>query len=87
MGAEELQEAFFLTVLVAGVDELLGFGEILRGEFALHFHETLHEGLVLLEELVVALRHGTGDDERRTRIVDQHGVHLVDDGVVVLALH
>ena len=87
VGAEELQEALFLTVLVAGVDELLGFGEILRGELALHLHEAFHEGLVLLEELVVALGHGTGDDERRARIVDQHGVHLVDDGVVVLALH
>ncbi len=30
---------------------------------------------------------GSGDDERRTRLVDQDRVHFVDDGVVVLPLH
>ena len=29
----------------------------------------------------------TADDQRRTRLVDQDGVHLVDDGVVETALH
>ena len=54
---------------------------------ALHAHQFLHQGLVLLEHLVVALGHGTGDDERRTGIVNQDGVDLVDNGVVVCALH
>ena len=87
MAAEELEESLFFLLLVARVDELLGFGEILRGQLALHFHKALYEGLVLLEELVVALGHGAGDDERRTGIVDEYGVDLVDDGIVVAALH
>ncbi len=87
VAAEELQEAFFLFLLVARGNELFGFGKVLGGEFALHLHEAFHEGLILLKELVVALRHGTGDDKRRTGIVNQHGVDLIDDGVVVTALH
>ena len=39
------------------------------------------------EHLVVAFRHGTGYDERRTGVVDEHGVDLIDDSVVVLALY
>ena len=42
-------------------------------------------------ELAVPTGHvalgGTGDDQRGTGLVDEDGVHLVDDGVVVAALH
>ena len=41
----------------------------------------------LFEKLVVAFRYRTGDNQRSTGIVNQYGVHLIDDGVVVLALH
>ena len=58
MAAEELQEAALLLLLVGGGYELLGLGQILRGEAALCLDETLDEGLVLLEELIVALGHG-----------------------------
>ena len=41
-----------------------------------------HDGVVLR-----GLRAGTGDDERRTRLVDEDGIHLVHDGIVERALH
>ena len=31
--------------------------------------------------------HRTGYDQRRSCIVDQHGVHLVDYGIIVFSLH
>ena len=42
---------------------------------------------VLVEHLVFALRHRTTDNQRSTRVVYQHGVHLVHDGEVMPALH
>ena len=87
MTAEELQKSFLLLVLFAGCDELFGFGEILRSQFALHFYQTLDQRLVLLEKLVVSLGHRTGYNQRCTCIVNQDGVYLVDDGVVVLPLY
>ena len=68
-------------------DELAGLGQQRRDEVALEVVEVFDRGLVLLEELVVALGYGTRDDERRTGVVDEHRVGLIDDGVVVLALH
>ena len=37
--------------------------------------------------LVGGLVGGAGDDERGAGFVDEDGVHFVDDGVVVAALH
>ena len=71
---------------LAGRDQLPGLGQQLRDEVFLQVVEVLDGGVVLLEHLVVALGNGARDDERRTGVVDQHGVDLVDDGEVVLAL-
>ena len=49
--------------------------------------EAFDAGAEFFEQLVVALGHGAGDDERRAGVVDEHGVHFVHDGVVVRALH
>ena len=87
VAAEEREETFLLLLLVARGDERLGFGQILRGQFALHIHETFHQRLVFLEQLHVALGHRARNDERRTGVVNQDGVHLIDDGIVVAALH
>ena len=54
---------------------------------SLHTEEFFHQWLILFEHLYIALGHGTADDERCTGVVDQHGVYLVDDGIVVGALH
>ena len=87
VASEEGKEAFFLLFLVFAGDELFGCGEILRGEFALCLVKAFDKGLVLFEELVIAFGNGAGNDKWRTGVVDEHGVDLVDDGVVVTALY
>ena len=87
----EREEAFvgelLVVVLLAFGNLLLGVGQVLCGQLALHVDQSLYEGLILLEHLVVALGHGSADDERGAGVVDEHGVDLVDDGIVVGALH
>ena len=84
---EALVGQLLVVLLLALGYLLLCVGQILCGEFALHVNQLLHERLVFLKHLVVALGYRTGDDERRTRVVDKYGVHLVDYGVVVCSLH
>ena len=76
-----------LLLLVVRLDELLGFREVVGSQLALHFIQALDEGLIFFKHLVVALGHRTGDDERRTCIVNQHRVYLIDNSVVVGTLH
>ena len=72
---------------VPGGDGLLGLVQGRVDEGALLVVQVLHVGAVLHELLVVrGLRHRAGNDERGTGVVDEDGVHLVDDGVVVLPL-
>ena len=80
----EFHAAF--VVLALG-DELAGFRQQPRHEVLLQVVEVVDGRAVLLEHLVVAFGHGTRNDKRRTCVVDQYGVHLVDDGEVVLALY
>ena len=87
VAAVEGQETFFLLLLVVGGDEALGVGQVLGSQSLLGFHQSFYQRAELFEQLVVAFGHRTGDDQRRTGIVNQDGVDLVDDGVVVLALH
>ena len=49
-------------------------------------HQHLHQLVDGIVELGAVL-DGAGDDERRARLVDQDRVDLVDDGVMVPALH
>ena len=65
----------------------LGLGQILRSQLALYAHQLLYQRLVLFEQLVIAFRHRPGYNQRRTGIVDQYGVDLVHDGVIVCTLH
>ena len=86
-GTEEEQGAFLLHLLVVALHLLLGLGEELGAKILLRIDHGLHLRAILVEELLLTLGHGAGDDQRRTGIVDQHGVDLVDDGVVMLTLH
>ena len=83
----ELLLTFFLVTslyqLVTFRDERLGICQILCGQLALHADELLHQWLVFLEHLVIAFGDRTRDNQRCTGIIDQHGVYLVDDGVVM----
>src|SRR5690606_31558475 len=56
-------------------------------QLLLRIHELLDGGLELLEAIVVRLRHRTRNNEWRSRLVDEHGVHLVHDSEVMPALN
>ena len=66
---------------------LLSLSEQLGSLLALYLVELLYQWLILLEHLVVALWNWTGDNQWSTGIINQHGVNLIDDSVVVLALY
>ena len=99
--AEELDERLVLResfvgtekehtalVLLAGGDGSLGVVQHLGHESALLLVKTLHirsELHVLL--VILGLGHRTGDDQWRTGVVDEHGVNLIDNGVVMLDLN
>ena len=89
VGAQQGHAAFaFFDTRVASRNQLACLSEVVGREPALLFDESLHQRLELLVLLLLtALGHRARDDQRRTCIVDEHRVHLVDHGVVVLALH
>ena len=87
IGAEQAQRAFLLVFFVITGHQALGIGQQAGHELALGVVDALHIGLVFIEHLVLALGHGTGNDEWRTGIIDEHRVHLVDNGIIVRALH
>ena len=86
-GAEERQFASLALFLVGGVHLRLRFGKQLGGECRLLSDEVGDAVFVFVEHLVLAARHRTGDDKGRTCVVNEYGVHLIDDGVVVSALY
>ena len=73
--------------LIAFGDQLLGLGKLLGHKLLLGIVQPFHIRLELHELLVIPSGHRSGYNQRRTGIVNQHGVHLVDYGVMVLALH
>ena len=75
-------------VHLAGGDSLLGVVEDLIDKDALLLVQALDIRPVLDVLLVIlGLGDRSGYDQRGTGIVDQHGVNLIDDGVMVLPLH
>ncbi len=75
-----------LLVFAVG-DQLARLGQQRGNQVLLQVVEVLDRRAVLFEKLVFAFGNRAGDDERRTRVVDQHGVYFVDDGEMMLALH
>src|SRR5690606_15035839 len=97
LGAEQREAGLFFELTralpvagglgrVALLQEPLGVGDVAGDELLLAVDELLDGGVELMEPVLVALGDGPGDDQRRPRLVDEHGVHLVHDGVVVAAL-
>ncbi len=83
-----LQHAGFgqelLEMLVAGLGQ--GDDSSLLIELVIRFLQFRDEDVDAVVELGAVVERA-GDDQRRPRLVDQDRVHLVDDGVVVAALH
>ena len=86
-GKESFLLQFLVVLLTAFGNLLFGFCQILCSQLALNTHQSLYQRLIFLKHLVVAFGHRTGDDKRSTGIVDQHGVNLVDNSVVMGTLH
>ncbi len=78
---------FLIILLLAFTDFLFSLGQELCGQLLLRTNQFLNQWLILLKHLVVTLGNGTTNNQRRTGIINQHGVHLIDDGVVVGPLY
>ena len=50
-------------------------------------HQALHQRLIFFKHLIIALGHRTGNNQRCTGIVNEHGIHLVHNSVIVGTLH
>ena len=87
VAAIERQESGLHVLLLVGSDETLGIGQELGSQPSLGFHQTYHQRAEHFEKLFLTAGHGTGNDERSTGIVNQHRVHLIDNCIIVLALH
>ena len=72
---------FFCGVRIG--QNLLCFGQTLCHQALLSLVKLHHIGFQLNKLLVFAVRDRSADDQRCTGIVNQHGVDLVDDGVIV----
>ena len=77
----------FAIFFVVALEQTLCFCEIFSSQLLLYSHQTLYKGLVFFVHLVFTTLHWTRDDEWRTRIVDEHGVYLVDNRIIVLTLY
>ena len=86
-GTVQLDRTFFHLFLIAACHFLLGFDQHLGTKVFLCVYDYFHVRTELFEQLLFAARDRTGNNQRCTGIVDQHGVDLIDDGVVVFALY
>ncbi len=84
VGAVEHHAAF---VLLACGEKFAGVAQQCGDVVFLERVQFLHIALVLLEELVVALRHGARYDKGCAGVVYEHRVDLVDNGELVFTLY
>ena len=63
------------------------FGQQLGGQSILCTNQQLNAMLILIIHLVFAFWHRTTDNQWSTCIINQHGVHLIHDGIVMSTLH
>ena len=85
--AIEQERSFFVYLLVVACHLRFGFSEELRTQVLLGVDNGFYLRAVFVEELFFAFGHGTGDNQRCTRVVDQYRVYLVDNRVVMFALY
>ena len=84
---EKSQLTCLSLLLVCGTHLRFRFSQQFGGERGLLTNKSGYAVFVFIEELILAFGHRTADDQRRTGIINQDGVHLIDDRVVVSALH
>ena len=74
------------TILVLRIEGRFGLRHQLVRRVRLQLHEPRHRRIVRLVHPVVIIADRPGDDQRRPRFVDEHGVHFVHDRVGVRTL-
>ena len=84
IGSEKQFPSFFL---VTCRNKLLRFIQSVGNQSSLVVVQLLDIRFVLHELLVITFRYRAGNDQRSTGVVDKHGIDLIDDGIVMLALH
>ena len=84
MGLVKLQRA---KLGVSLLEIALRFANEGVHELRLPPNEPLDAGVVLEVHRVVVVADRSGDDQRRARLVDEDGVHFVDDGEDVTSLN
>ncbi len=87
VNAVKQQRTLFPHLTVVRLHLLFCLGKHLHKHLLLCFHQAHNLTLQLSEQLVIAFWHRTGDDKRCTCIIDQHRVHLIDNGIVVCPLN
>ncbi len=87
VGTEQLDGTFFHLFLVAACHFLLGFDQHLGAKVFLCVYDDFHVRAELFEQLFFTTGDRAGNNQRRTGVVDQHGVDLIDNGIVVFALY
>ncbi len=87
VAAEQFKETLLLFLLILRSEQTLGFGQVVGGQFSLNFIQSFNQRLIFFKHLVVSLGHGTRNNQRCTGIVNENGVNLIDNGVVVCALY
>ena len=93
---------YFVDALLRQVDDLIffvdnevsGFDDLLThdGSHLGHFTACLTAFQLSRQNVADFIQLGgfsalSGNDQRRTRLIDQYGVHLIDDGIVKISLH
>ena len=87
MAAEQGKKTFFLFFLIAGSNEAFGVSQILSSQFLLCFYQAFYQWTKLFKQLFFTFGDRAGNNQRSTGIVNQYGVHLIDDGIIVLTLY
>ena len=87
MAAEQGKKTFFLFFLIAGSNEAFGVSQILSSQFLLCFYQAFYQWTKLFKQLLFTFGDRAGNNQRSTGIVNQYGVHLIDDGIIVLTLY
>ena len=86
-GTVQLDRTFFYLFLIAACHFFLGFDQHLGTKVFLCVYDYFHIRAELFEQLLFTAGDRTGNNQRCTGIVDQHGVDLIDNGIVVFALY
>ena len=87
MTAEQSQESGFHIFFLIGCNQTLRISKILCCQFALCFNQTFYQRTKYFKQLFVTFRNRTRNDQRSTCIINQYGVDLIDDSIIMLALY